>query len=89
MNAVQVDQKSYEMPPREGISVAQFLTGEALGFDPITSTLIFGEHDAVLVDAMTTRHVWSRAIPWSKLFCLFLSDLIGSRYERVRTRSSG
>ncbi len=28
--------------------------GEALGFDPITSTLIFGEYDAVLVDAMMT-----------------------------------
>src|SRR6204780_4833067 len=28
--------------------------GEPVGFDPITSTLIFGEHDAVLVDAMTT-----------------------------------
>lgn len=28
--------------------------GEALSFDPITSTLIFGENDAVLVDAMTT-----------------------------------
>jgi glyoxylase-like metal-dependent hydrolase (beta-lactamase superfamily II) len=28
--------------------------GEALGFDPITSTLIFGDNDAVLVDAMTT-----------------------------------
>jgi glyoxylase-like metal-dependent hydrolase (beta-lactamase superfamily II) len=28
--------------------------GEALGFDPITSTLIFGAHDAVLVDAMMT-----------------------------------
>jgi len=28
--------------------------GEALGFDPITSTLIFGESDAVLVDAMLT-----------------------------------
>jgi glyoxylase-like metal-dependent hydrolase (beta-lactamase superfamily II) len=28
--------------------------GEPLGFDPITSTLIFGEYDAVLVDAMTT-----------------------------------
>jgi len=26
--------------------------GEALGFDPITSTLIFREYDAVLVDAM-------------------------------------
>jgi len=28
--------------------------GEPLGFDPITSTLIFGEYDAVLVDAMMT-----------------------------------
>ena len=28
--------------------------GEPLGFDPITSTLIYGEHDAVLVDAMLT-----------------------------------
>src|ERR1700686_3200865 len=26
--------------------------GEPLGFDPITSTLIFGEYDAVLMDAM-------------------------------------
>src|SRR5579864_9548061 len=26
MNSVQIDQKSYEMPPREGFSVAQFLT---------------------------------------------------------------
>ena len=26
MSAVQVDQKSYEMPPREGISIAHFLT---------------------------------------------------------------
>ena len=26
MNAVQVEQKSYEMPPREGFTVAHFLT---------------------------------------------------------------
>ena len=26
MNAVQIDQKSYEMPPKEGMSVAHFLT---------------------------------------------------------------
>src|ERR1700690_2887681 len=26
MNNVQVEQKSYEMPPKEGISIAQFLT---------------------------------------------------------------
>jgi hypothetical protein len=39
MNSVQIDQKSYEMPPREGISIACFLTvadvegaGPALAF---------------------------------------------------------
>ena len=26
MNSVQIDQKSYEMPPREGMSIAHFLT---------------------------------------------------------------
>ena len=26
MNAVQIDKKSYEMPPKEGISIAHFLT---------------------------------------------------------------
>jgi hypothetical protein len=26
MNAVQIEQKSYEIPPREGISIAHFLT---------------------------------------------------------------
>jgi hypothetical protein len=30
------------------------LFGEPLGFDPITSTLIFSEYDAVLVEAMGT-----------------------------------
>ena len=43
--------------------------GEALGFDPITSTLIFGEHDAVLVDAMTTVAEAS-----SSSFCLELQS---------------
>ena len=26
LSSVQVDEKSYEMPPREGISIAHFLT---------------------------------------------------------------
>jgi hypothetical protein len=26
MSSVQIEQKSYEMPPREGMSIAQFLT---------------------------------------------------------------
>ena len=34
--------------------------GEPLGFDPITSTLIFGEYDAVLVDAIQERQSWLR-----------------------------
>ena len=43
--------------------------GEPLGFDPITSTLIFGEHDAVLVDTMTTVAEHS-----SSSFCLELQS---------------
>ena len=26
MSSVQIDQQSYEMPPKEGVSIAQFLT---------------------------------------------------------------
>ena len=26
MNSVQIEQKSYEMPPKEGMSIAHFLT---------------------------------------------------------------
>ena len=29
--SVQIEQKSYEMPPREGISIAQFLTVADIG----------------------------------------------------------
>ena len=37
MNAVQVEQKSYEMPPREGFTIAQFLT--VADIEPIGSLL--------------------------------------------------
>jgi glyoxylase-like metal-dependent hydrolase (beta-lactamase superfamily II) len=43
------------------------LFGEALGFDPITSTLIFGENDAVLVDAMTTVDEAEAVADWIAL----------------------
>ena len=44
------------LPPRERpwSASGQSPSAKPLGFDPITSTLIFGEHDAVLVDAMGT-----------------------------------
>jgi len=41
--------------------------GEALGFDPITSTLIFGEYDAVLVDAMGTAAEAEALADWVAL----------------------
>src|ERR1700727_2552065 len=41
--------------------------GEALAFDPITSTLIFGEYDAVLGDAMTTVAEAEALADWSAL----------------------
>jgi glyoxylase-like metal-dependent hydrolase (beta-lactamase superfamily II) len=44
----------FTAPGKTMVGERQKPFGEALGFDPITSTLIFGEYDAVLVDAMTT-----------------------------------
>jgi len=41
--------------------------GEPLAFDPITSTLIFGEQDAVLVDAMTTEAEAEALADWIAL----------------------
>ena len=42
--------------------------GEALGFDPITSTLIFGEYGALMVDA-TMRWLKPR-LSQIGLFCI-------------------
>ncbi len=41
--------------------------GEALGFDPMAATLIFGEHDAVLVDALTTAAEAEALADWVAL----------------------
>ena len=54
--------------------------GEALGFDPITSTLIFGEHDAVLVDAMMTVAEAEALADWVALHNRNLEDV----YKRQR-----
>ena len=37
MNSVQIEQKSYEMPPKEGMSIAHFLT--VADIEPIGSLL--------------------------------------------------
>ena len=43
--------------------------GPPLGWDPITSTLIFGEQDAVLVDTLTTVAEASALTDWIALHC--------------------
>jgi predicted enzyme related to lactoylglutathione lyase len=42
MNAVQVEQKSYEMPPREGFTVAHFLTVADIGRSARFYEKVFG-----------------------------------------------
>ena len=49
---------------------------EALGFNPITSTLIFGEHDAVLVDAMGTVAETEALADWVALHNRNLSNTV-------------
>jgi glyoxylase-like metal-dependent hydrolase (beta-lactamase superfamily II) len=49
--------------------------GEALGFDPITSTLIFGDYDAVLVDAMMTVAEAEALADWVALHNLNLETI--------------
>ena len=44
MNAVQVEQKSYKMPPREGFTVAQFLTVADIDRSARFYEKVFGGH---------------------------------------------
>src|SRR5207244_10176190 len=42
MNSVQIEQKSYEMPPREGFTVAHFLTVADIGRSARFYETVFG-----------------------------------------------
>jgi hypothetical protein len=61
--------------------------GEPLGFDPITSTLIFGEHDAVLVDAMGTVAEAEALADWVALHNRNLQTIYITRPFRPLLRS--
>ena len=61
--------------------------GEPLGFDPITSSLIFGEHDAVLVDAMTTVAEAEALADWVALHNRSADHLYNARAFRPLLRS--
>jgi hypothetical protein len=60
--------------------------GEALGFDPITSTLIFGEHDAVLVDAtrFSSEFQWIEVRSFVEVVDIFDSLEPQGYFERYR-----
>lgn len=42
--------------------------GDTMAFDPMSSTLIFGEHEAVLVDSLTTIAEANALAEWIKLY---------------------
>lgn len=42
--------------------------GDTMAFDPMSSTLIYGEHEAVLVDALTTIAEANALAAWIKLY---------------------
>ena len=54
-NAVQIEQKSYEMPPREGISIAQFLTVADIERSARYYEKVFGARILSLVTATRLR----------------------------------
>src|SRR6202035_5771703 len=57
MNAVQVDQKSYEMPPKDGISVAHFLTVADVERSARYYEKIFGDRILTMGDSNATPYL--------------------------------
>ncbi|MFJ4849628.1 MULTISPECIES: MBL fold metallo-hydrolase [unclassified Streptomyces] len=49
-----LDFNVFNAPRRAAVGERPFEIGPPFGWDPTTATLIYGEHDAVLVDALTT-----------------------------------
>jgi hypothetical protein len=57
--------------------------GPPLGWDPITSTLIYGEYDAVLVDPLTTVFEADALAQWLHITCSsHLKRSSDTRHER-------
>ncbi|MBW8705760.1 Hydroxyacylglutathione hydrolase [Streptomyces sp. MBT84] len=48
-----LDFNVFNAPRRTAVGERPFELGPPFGWDPTTATLIYGEHDAVLVDALT------------------------------------
>ena len=72
MNAVQVEQKSYEMPPREGFTIAHFLTVADIGRSARFYETVFGARILSLGDVQRA---------WVPSACEYLAD--SERWRRA------
>lgn len=58
----------FQTPEREMVGERKKPFGPNLAFDPMTATLIYGKHDAVLVDALTTMEEAHALAAWVKMY---------------------
>jgi hypothetical protein len=72
MSSVQIEQKSYEMPPREGISIAHFLTVADIERSARYYEKVFGARILSLGDGNA---------PWIPSACEYLDD--SERWRRA------
>src|SRR5476651_1336805 len=63
MNSVQIEQKSYEMPPKEGISIAHFLTVADIERAARYYERVFGARILSLGDGIAPAYL-QRATMW-------------------------
>ena len=66
MNAVQIEQKSYEMPPREGISIAQFLTVADIERSACYHEKVFGARILSLGDGNAPLRIFKSAMNYGR-----------------------
>ena len=62
-----LDVNVFNAPRRRAVGERPFEMGPPFGWDPTTATLIYGEHDAVLVDALTTEAEGEALANWIAL----------------------
>lgn len=58
----------FQTPEREMVGERKKPFGPNLAFDPMTATLIYGKHEAVLVDALTTIEEAHALAAWIKMY---------------------
>lgn len=58
----------FQTPEREMVGERKKPFGPNIAFDPMTATLIYGKHDAVLIDALTTMEEAHALVAWLQMY---------------------